>query len=123
MRGRRRIKGQSSPLTDANNCIGRTIANIFKMYWKQSTAATTLLVIVASRGSLAGAPLTCDGTLALSCHNTTAQTDTCCFNAPGGSLLQTQFWDYNPSIGLNDSWGIHGLWVLTKYVPALSRPD
>ena len=46
----------------------------------------------------------------LSCQNTTAQTDTCCFNAPGGSLLQTQFWDYNPATGPSDSWTIHGLW-------------
>jgi hypothetical protein len=35
----------------------------------------------------------------LSCHNTTAVADTCCFNAPGGELLVTQFWDTNPSTG------------------------
>jgi len=47
----------------------------------------------------------------LSCHNTTVQTNLCCFNAPGGSLLQTQFWDTNPPTGPSDSWTIHGLWV------------
>jgi ribonuclease T2 len=29
----------------------------------------------------------------LSCHNTTVVENLCCFNAPGGQLLQTQFWD------------------------------
>ncbi|KAH9812186.1 putative RNase T2 family protein [Teratosphaeria destructans] len=46
----------------------------------------------------------------LSCHNTTVQTNLCCFNYPGGSLLQTQFWDTDPVTGPNDSWTIHGLW-------------
>jgi len=46
----------------------------------------------------------------LSCHNTTVQTNLCCFNAPGGSLLQTQFWDYSPATGPSNSWTIHGLW-------------
>ena len=27
----------------------------------------------------------------LSCHNSSAVTDTCCFNYPGGQFLQTQF--------------------------------
>jgi hypothetical protein len=36
----------------------------------------------------------------LSCRNTTAVADTCCFNAPGGELLVTQFWDTNPSTGM-----------------------
>lgn len=46
----------------------------------------------------------------LSCHNTTAVQNLCCFNAPGGTLLQTQFWDTNPASGPSDSWTIHGLW-------------
>ncbi|KJA28519.1 hypothetical protein HYPSUDRAFT_128901 [Hypholoma sublateritium FD-334 SS-4] len=45
-----------------------------------------------------------------SCHNTTVQTNLCCFEAPGGLLLQTQFWDTNPSTGPSNSWTIHGLW-------------
>lgn len=47
----------------------------------------------------------------LSCHNTTAVEDLCCFNSPGGSLLQTQFWDTDPATGPEDSWTLHGLWV------------
>lgn len=36
--------------------------------------------------------------------------DTCCFAAPGGLFLQTQFWDTNPPTGPTDKWTIHGLW-------------
>ncbi|PPQ73380.1 hypothetical protein CVT26_015483 [Gymnopilus dilepis] len=45
-----------------------------------------------------------------SCHNTTRETNLCCFESPGGLLLQTQFWDTNPSTGPVNSWTIHGLW-------------
>jgi len=45
-----------------------------------------------------------------SCHNTTSVKDTCCFESPGGLLLQTQFWDTDPATGPDDSWTIHGLW-------------
>lgn len=54
---------------------------------------------------------TCPTTSQQSCHNTTVQTNLCCFNAPGGALLQTQFWDTDPVTGPDDSWTIHGLWV------------
>lgn len=46
-----------------------------------------------------------------SCRNSSAVQDLCCFNAPGGLLLQTQFWDTNPQTGPVNSWTIHGLWV------------
>ncbi len=46
----------------------------------------------------------------LSCHNTTIAPDSCCFIYPGGQLLQTQFWDTNPTVGPNNSWTLHGLW-------------
>ncbi|KAI0296141.1 ribonuclease T2-like protein [Russula brevipes] len=32
----------------------------------------------------------------------------CCYEYPGGLLLQTQFWDTHPSTGPDDSWTIHG---------------
>jgi len=47
----------------------------------------------------AGAPKTCTSPQT-SCQNTTAVADLCCFNAPGGQLLQTQFWDTSPSTGI-----------------------
>merc|ERR1711939_628020 len=46
----------------------------------------------------------------LSCHNTSVVENLCCFSSPGGSLLQTQFWDTDPVVGPSDSWTIHGLW-------------
>lgn len=46
----------------------------------------------------------------LSCQNSSAVQDLCCFNAPGGALLLTQFWDTDPVVGPEDSWTIHGLW-------------
>lgn len=46
----------------------------------------------------------------LSCHNSSAVQNLCCFNSPGGALLLTQFWDTSPVTGPDDSWTIHGLW-------------
>ncbi|OAX83164.1 hypothetical protein ACJ72_02488 [Emergomyces africanus] len=58
-----------------------------------------------------------DGTEFYSCPNPQVSCkiefksqDTCCFNYPGGLLLQTQFWDTDPPTGPEDSWTIHGLW-------------
>ncbi|KZV89341.1 ribonuclease T2 [Exidia glandulosa HHB12029] len=51
----------------------------------------------------------CSTTGTASCTNTTA-TGTCCLEGPGGLLLQTQFWDANPSTGPTNSWTVHGLW-------------
>lgn len=52
----------------------------------------------------------CPSSIPLSCSNDTVVKDSCCFEYPGGVLLQTQFWDYSPSIGPNDSFTAHGLW-------------
>ena len=66
---------------------------------------------VARDGLLLGrASASCSTTGQLSCQNTTAQSNLCCFNAPGGALLQTQFWDTDPVVGPSNSWTIHGLW-------------
>lgn len=47
-----------------------------------------------SRDNIFGrASASCSSGGQLSCHNTSAVADLCCFNAPGGALLQTQFWD------------------------------
>lgn len=55
---------------------------------------------------------TCSNTNTFSCQSSST-TPTCCFNYPGGALLQTQFWDTNPSTGPTDSWTIHGLWYVS----------
>ena len=52
---------------------------------------------------------TCSNT-ELSCQTRYRGQDTCCFNYPGGQMLQTQFWDADPAVGPDDSWTIHGLW-------------
>ncbi|CAE6440348.1 unnamed protein product [Rhizoctonia solani] len=64
----------------------------------------------------------CSNTGLASCTNTTAQSNLCCFEYPGGQLLQTQFWDFNPSTGPSDSWTIHGLWVVLYDAKYLSKP-
>ncbi|KAJ7286495.1 ribonuclease T2 [Mycena rebaudengoi] len=50
----------------------------------------------------------CSATGTASCTNTSSVSDLCCFESPGGLLLQTQFWDTSPPTGPNDSWTIHG---------------
>ncbi|KAI0409653.1 ribonuclease T2-like protein [Xylaria palmicola] len=74
--------------------------------------AAQIALIAASLAlrSAMAASVTCPAGLPLSCSNTTAVADLCCFNAPGGDLLLTQFWDTSPSTGPSDSWTIHGLW-------------
>ncbi|SLM36594.1 Ribonuclease T2-like [Lasallia pustulata] len=72
-----------------------------------------ILFVAALLGSAhrasAGRPPFCPNAT-LSCHNTTVIANTCCFNAPGGQLLQTQFWDTDPATGPADHWTVHGLW-------------
>ncbi|KAJ7766629.1 ribonuclease Le37 [Mycena metata] len=52
----------------------------------------------------------CSTTGPASCTNTSAVANLCCFESPGGLLLQTQFWDTDPPTGPSNSWTIHGLW-------------
>lgn len=52
----------------------------------------------------------CPLDLPYSCTNTTPIADACCFENPGGLLLQTQFWDYFPAIGDDNLFTVHGLW-------------
>lgn len=80
------------------------------MAFVRKITASSLAVLGLAQSVLGGAPKECTSTTQLSCHNTTAVADTCCFNYPGGSLLQTQFWDTDPVVGPDDSWTIHGLW-------------
>ncbi|KAM0276706.1 hypothetical protein ACHAQH_006474 [Verticillium albo-atrum] len=76
------------------------------MHSKRSIVATS----VAVSGALAANSISCPLDVPQSCHNTTIYDNTCCFSAPGGQILQTQFWDSNPATGPDDSWTIHGLW-------------
>ncbi|KAF8164481.1 ribonuclease T2 [Mycena galopus ATCC 62051] len=65
--------------------------------------------INVNRGIISDISSGCPTTGVASC-GTPAGTNTCCFETPGGLLLQTQFWDTNPSDGPSNSWTIHGLW-------------
>ncbi|KAJ3537908.1 hypothetical protein NM688_g6598 [Phlebia brevispora] len=65
---------------------------------------------VGSAGLLKRNGSDCDTGGPASFQNTTAQPDLCCFEYPGGLLLQTQFWDTNPPTGPSNGWTIHGLW-------------
>jgi len=51
-----------------------------------------------------------DWPVSCSANSQAPPSDLCCYESPGGLLLQTQFWDTNPSTGPSDSWTIHGLW-------------
>lgn len=46
----------------------------------------------------------------ITCSNSTPIENSCCFESPGGIFLSTQFWDYDPAIGADDEWTLHGLW-------------
>lgn len=76
---------------------------------KLALGSAQMAFLPSNNGVLGGYPMSCPNAQ-LSCHNTTAVANTCCFNAPGGQLLQTQFWDTAPATGPVDHWTIHGLW-------------
>ncbi|KAF4573232.1 ribonuclease T2-like [Pleurotus pulmonarius] len=74
-------------------------------------------------GNTLGLSSSCPFDSPVSCHNSTAERNLCCFEAPGGLLLQTQFWDTAPPTGPSDSWTIHGLWPdkCVTYSPQIAR--
>src|SRR4051812_6439158 len=72
--------------------------------------APAVHAITIPRALQAAAPKTCSSP-ALSCSGTSS--DTCCFNTPGGQLVQTQFWDTNPVTGMD---------TLTKCTFRIPRP-
>ncbi|KAI0766685.1 ribonuclease T2 [Trametes elegans] len=51
----------------------------------------------------------CSSDVPASCQNTTPVADLCCFEAPGGMIVQTQLREVSPSLGPSNSWTIHGL--------------
>ncbi|KAE8392297.1 ribonuclease T2-like [Aspergillus alliaceus] len=75
--------------------------------------SSTAMVALSAMQLAAGAVFdfeSCPADIPFSCQNTTAVSDSCCFNSPGGALLLTQFWDTDPPTGPSDSWTLHGLW-------------
>lgn len=74
------------------------------------TSSLSLSSLSNSDSASSESPFQQCGELELSCQTRYHGQDTCCFNYPGGQMLQTQFWDADPAIGPEDSWTIHGLW-------------
>ena len=76
-----------------------------------ATAAVLAGTALAAAAPMAlSSSIACPLSLPLSCSNTTTVEDLCCFEYPGGTVLQTQFWDYDPATGPSDKWTVHGLW-------------
>ncbi|KAG9024761.1 ribonuclease T2-like [Tulasnella sp. JGI-2019a] len=78
------------------------LANVHAFPLSADVSSSSMLFPRAASG--------CSASLPVSCHNTTAQSNLCCFEAPGGLITMVQFWDTNPSEGPTNSWTIHGLW-------------
>lgn len=95
---------ESSTLLDTMATSMPSLRNVAKL------ALGGAQVLLSSGSRVLGGPSMSCSNPQLSCHNTTAVTDFCCFNSPGGQMLQTQFWDAHPTTGPVDSWTIHGLW-------------
>jgi ribonuclease T2 len=89
--------------------MGASILSLGSRGWLALIGASSLIFSLVDASSVS-----CAANAPLSCHNTTAY-DTCCFNFPGGDLLQTQFWDTKPATGPSNSWTIHGLWCVSPF--------
>ncbi|KAJ7073782.1 ribonuclease T2 [Mycena amicta] len=74
------------------------------------TVARVLALATQAPFTIAHAPMECPLDSVASCTNSTPIDNLCCFESPGGLLLQTQFWDSDPPKGPVDSWTIHSLW-------------
>lgn len=70
------------------------------------TVATSFCDFSALESS--GEHESCPVDVPLSCSS--GSSDSCCYEGTNGLFLQTQFWDYNPATGPNDTWTLHGLW-------------
>ena len=78
------------------------------------------LTLFSTQQVLGGTPSSCpvSDTTPISCKATAEKS--CCFNSPGGLLLQTQFWDAKPAVGPVDSWTLHGLWWVDLMITQLA---
>ncbi|ODV84190.1 hypothetical protein CANARDRAFT_8867 [[Candida] arabinofermentans NRRL YB-2248] len=93
------------PLVSA---AGQASAYYLPSYFHEVTGQQ--LPLFVGDGSLRATEHSCPIDLPLSCTNTSEVGDSCCFEYPGGVLLQTQFWDYYPPVGPDDMFTLHGLW-------------
>lgn len=107
------------PSLDFSANTARLLSNVRNVMSRTSMQPLSFLQIPLYSSLIAVNGPSCPRDLPLSCHNTSQVGDLCCFNYPGGQLLQTQFWDYSPSTGPVNSWTIHGLWCVIRIVRCL----
>ncbi|KAK5173196.1 Ribonuclease T2 precursor (RNase T2) [Saxophila tyrrhenica] len=88
----------------------RSVSNFAVAALGSAQAVLGLQSHVLRDSALSGQSASCSNNGPLSCHNKTEVANLCCFDYPGGSILQTQFWDVDPATGPDDSWTVHGLW-------------
>ncbi|WLF81502.1 ribonuclease T2-like [Lodderomyces elongisporus] len=65
------------------------------------------ILVQASAGSVFSSSCPLDANV--SCSSSDRE-PSCCFESPGGVLVQTQFWNYSPSDGPPNLFTLHGLW-------------
>lgn len=114
-----------SYLCAGKGSLRHKMPSLLSSVWSVSKAAfiyAHLAHLYAGSSAYGGSPPVCSNP-ALSCHNTAPVQDTCCFNSPGGELLQTQFWDTNPPTGPVNSWTVHGLWSAPCTLSCISKAD
>ena len=113
------FKGPDALPTDQTSTSRRIEEESHPQIHKPNMSRTLRLLALgaAVKLALAGTLKTCSFSSPLSCSSSSTSAS-CCYESPGGLLLQTQFWDYSPSIGPSDSWGIHGLWCVQSKPPS-----
>jgi len=95
------------------------ISNELTGFWSNLVSKPSSVLPATQKMTFAGSQMTSQSALKMhdwesnapscsnpqiSCRNISVVEDLCCFNAPGGQMLQTQFWDVNPPTGPADSW-------------------
>ena len=86
----------ASRVSSACSCVASSTS--VPSTFTTATSSSTLVSTSAPTSTGFPTPKSCSNPQ-LSCQNTTVVEDLCCFNAPGGQLLLTQFWDTSPSTG------------------------
>jgi len=85
--------------------IPRDMPSLFSSIRTASKAAlaySQMVLLSSGNSALGGSPPSCSNPQT-SCQNTTIVQDTCCFNAPGGQLLQVRAMEIPPEVHADDA--------------------
>lgn len=63
----------------------------FTMPFSFTSSTLAISILAFAQTTFATAPV-CSASLPFSCQTSVKETDTCCFETPGGQVLQVQFW-------------------------------